>query len=759
MANPQTKRFFEAIFLTFFSKFQLPLALLFSMGLCFGQTPLDSLSQKIASEKISHKKAALKLERALLYPRAEKEMALRDLEEALDYFKKTDHKKGQVDSYIAFGNHFFQNRDPHKAAHFDSVAISLAQRIGYKKGHATAVGNLGREFINLGDLIQAEKHLVQAIAEEAALKPEDAERQAELHNRKSILYAKRGDHYKSLEQIELALKYARGSKDNALLSNIYINYANALSRLSRFDEAINMHFKVIRLCERTKDTLGLQKAYNNLGIAFRNGGEFDKALTYYRKSFALGKKSNDYKTMGLSVVNMATVYSEKQEFDGMDTLYQQGISYFEKTSDLGGIAFARHNYGNFLVIQKKYGEADKQLQQAYELRKKIGADLMAASSLSVLGKSAMAQKKWKEAEAYLLAAEPIYRGKNSEDRNLKELNGYLKELYSQLGNFEKAFFHQSQELELEKTLFTENEKVNSLKIEAAYEMEKQTMEMELQKKKEALARQRIVFIGSAVVFILVLVLLFLWLRRRQLKERHQAQLVNLDQKHRLALSRSLKKAEQQERKKIAHKLHDEAGSMLSIAILNLKQLRPDVFKEEAEAQEKLKTTQSLLVEISDSVRNISHTLMPVALEKYGLKTAIHDLVKSVNTSETIKIEEIVEGLDDTNQWSEEFSLTVYRIVQEAINNIIKHAQATNVLLQIVELETSVTIYIEDNGKGLDLARTKEGMGLTLLRKNVAYLNGTLEINGNLNSGTFIIAELPIEKKANKGIARANSDNL
>src|SRR5690606_1246751 len=99
----------------------------------------------------------------------------------------------------------------------------------------------------------------------------------------------------------------------------------------------------------------------------------------------------------------------------------------------------------------------------------IGADLMAASSLSVLGKSAIEQKKWKKAEEYLLAAEPIYQGKNRNDRNLKELYGYLKELYIQEANFEKALNYQTQELELEKTLFTENEKINSLKTEAAYE--------------------------------------------------------------------------------------------------------------------------------------------------------------------------------------------------------------------------------------------------------------------------------------------------
>jgi signal transduction histidine kinase len=79
-----------------------------------------------------------------------------------------------------------------------------------------------------------------------------------------------------------------------------------------------------------------------------------------------------------------------------------------------------------------------------------------------------------------------------------------------------------------------------------------------------------------------------------------------------------------------------------------------------------------------------------------------------------------------------------------MNNIIKHAQATHVLLQLVELEDSVTVYIEDNGKGIDSNLRKDGIGLKMLKNNVAYLNGTIEINGNSNNGTFILAELPIE---------------
>ncbi len=717
--------------------------LLFSNGI--GQSKIDSLSQLIDKEEIPAEKARLHLERAVLFSKNERKKSFNDVAVALEYYKSKGDKIGETDSYIAYGNLHFSYGEPKQAAHFDSLAIKLAETSSYNKGRAVATGNLGREFINFGNLKQAENLLITAIAQEESFKPQDKARLAELYNRYCILKGAQGNYVESLALIEKALEFCEGSNDDKLLTNVYNNYANTLSRLSKFDEAVEVHFKVIRLSEKMQDTTALLRTYNNLGIAFRNGGEYDKAITYYKKSIALAKKASNYKSLGLSLVNLATVYSQKEQLDAMDTLYTQGIHYFEMASDKGGIAFANHNYGNFLVNTKHYAEADKRLEKAYTLRKEIGATLSAASTLSVLGKSALEQKKWNVAEAYLLEAETVYKGKNRANRSLKELYGYLKDLYTEKGDFKKALQYQTQELELEKTIFTENEKVNTLKTETAYEMEKRDMQMALQKEKEELARQRLLFIGGGITLVLLLLSLSLWLRRKQLKERHQAQIINLDQEHRLNLSKSLKQTEQQERKKIAHKLHDEAGSMLSIAILNLKQLKSDVFKTGSNAEQKLETTQKILTDISDSVRNISHTLMPVVLEKYGLKAAIQEMVNAVNTSQKLKVEEIIEGLDDTSTWSEEFCLTVYRIVQEVMNNIIKHAQATNVLLQVVELEDSVTIYIEDNGKGMDDQAAKDGLGLKILKSNVEYLNGTIEINGNTNKGTFILAELPIEK--------------
>src|SRR5690606_41535259 len=193
----------------------------------------------------------------------------------------------------------------------------------------------------------------------------------------------------------------------------------------------------------------------------------------------------------------------------------------------------------------------------------------------------------------------------------------------------------------------------------------------------------------------------------------------------------------------AHKLHDEVGNLLSIAQLNVSQLATSGGIQETGQQAKLQATSRVLGEITESIRTISHSLMPIALEKFGLKPALQDLVSLLNTSDDIHVEVIIDGIEDTTTWPAQLPLTIYRMVNEVLNNILKHAKAGNILLQIVELENAVTVYIEDEGIGYsDTANTKNGRGLAMLRNSIEYCKGIIESSKAPTGGTFVFAESP-----------------
>ncbi|SIN91180.1 sensor histidine kinase [Chitinophaga niabensis] len=188
--------------------------------------------------------------------------------------------------------------------------------------------------------------------------------------------------------------------------------------------------------------------------------------------------------------------------------------------------------------------------------------------------------------------------------------------------------------------------------------------------------------------------------------------------------------EEKERKILADQLHDEIGSMLSLASLNMQAMKLDEVTE-------------MLDQLSHTVRHISHQLTPVAIEKYGLRHAIEDLVKIANGTGKINIELVLIGFSPTTPYPSNTEFTIYRIIQELLQNILKHAEASNVLIQLIEieLEKSCSIIVEDNGIGIDPA--------TILRSveaKVAYMEGKIMIESKPNEGAMVNIELPLPEK-------------
>ncbi|MEJ7693786.1 7TM diverse intracellular signaling domain-containing protein [Daejeonella sp.] len=199
-----------------------------------------------------------------------------------------------------------------------------------------------------------------------------------------------------------------------------------------------------------------------------------------------------------------------------------------------------------------------------------------------------------------------------------------------------------------------------------------------------------------------------------------------------------------ERRKIADQLHDDVGSMLSLAILQISSIRDDN-RSGDKAKTGLEKTIKVLGNVSDTIRNMSHTLTPIAIEKYGFRNAIVDLLSSINLAKKIHVEYIILGFENTQNYKSNLLNDLYRIIVELLNNVIKHSQASHCLLQLVEHEDVLSIMIEDNGKGTqnDLTVLKNGMGLNNIKLRVEYFKGRIELSEKIEGGTLVNIEIPV----------------
>ncbi len=212
-------------------------------------------------------------------------------------------------------------------------------------------------------------------------------------------------------------------------------------------------------------------------------------------------------------------------------------------------------------------------------------------------------------------------------------------------------------------------------------------------------------------------------------------------KQQLANARIMMDVQQAERSQVADQLHDVAGSMLSAARMNLSSL---IEESRGNADKRLIKTDEAVSSVSETIRNLSHALSPVMMEKVGFKTSIEKIISIFNASGKIEMSLLVLGFEHYDEHLNEYYNVLYSIIYEALNNIAKHSKASYALVQVSEHTDCFTVVVEDDGIGMNLALSqgKATHGLQGIESKVAYFNGQIAFDKNEPTGLIITIEIP-----------------
>lgn len=209
------------------------------------------------------------------------------------------------------------------------------------------------------------------------------------------------------------------------------------------------------------------------------------------------------------------------------------------------------------------------------------------------------------------------------------------------------------------------------------------------------------------------------------------------------LTATIVNVQEKERRIFAERLHDEIGAMLSVIGIHLNTLKKNSPLALFDQQGKLEQADEMLLQVANTVRSMSHQMSPVTIEKLGFVKALESLVQTINKTEKLYIELVCIGFESTNVYPPNYLNSIYRIIQELLQNMIKHAEASNGIIQLIEHDDMIVIMAEDNGKGLtpNLMHNPQGSGLNSILSKVDYLQGKIEIE-TPGSGTLINIEIP-----------------
>ncbi len=523
--------------------------------------------------------------------------------------------------------------------------------------------------------------------------------------------------------------------------------------------------------------------YNNIGESYFDEGDYIRASEYYYTALREQRKAmgdvpthnaaNIYNSLG--VVNMRLNQPEKAigYFNMAQEISERGKLYFQ-------LAEAYISKGEYYIALHKTDSARKYFSEVVAIGKKIGKPDLMASGNGELGKAFIDAGAYEEAVNYLQTAIAIarnkfpyivvdasyslgdawyhlHRYKDAEtilETALKEVTGhnyrdyYIKcytkliEVYQVTGQYKRAMDYMATVAALKDSLMNVDKAkaINLMEIKfRTAEKDKQLAQSQLLiARQNTKLVQKNIWIRSIGGGVLLFLLVALGLYRSALhRQRLQAgQIKSLEQENKIGVLKAAVQGEDNERGRIARELHDGIGGMLSSAIMRFSTLHHDneVISRAASYREAM----NILEQMGDEIRKTAHNLMPDVLLKQNLQDAVQHYVDTVQEGSDLHIDYQSYGsFDDLN---EEFKLNIYRIIQELLKNITRHACATYALVQLIRTENMLTVTVEDNGVGFNKDEVKNGIGLHNLQTRVSSLDGHFTLESEAGRGTTVFIE-------------------
>jgi two-component system NarL family sensor kinase len=320
--------------------------------------------------------------------------------------------------------------------------------------------------------------------------------------------------------------------------------------------------------------------------------------------------------------------------------------------------------------------------------------------------------------------------KNSTQKALQ----LMSEAYQSKGDDAKALLFLNKMVKVKDSINTSS--INALR--ATYEADKQAKELALQKAQ--IEKQKLVITAITLCSTLTIALLFALYKRKQSVLEAKMQTAILE--HQNLATKAVLTAEEKERKRIAGDLHDGLGQMMSAVKMNLSSLASKLQLSNEQDAALLEKTLALVDESCKEVRSVSHNMMPNALLKSGLSSAVKIFLDKIDHKQ-LKVNLHTEGLE--NRLSDNIEITLYRVIQETVNNVIKHAHANQLDISLIKDIDGISCTIEDNGIGFNSASLSliDGIGIKNIKARITYLQGSVEWDSFANKGTLVAVHVPL----------------
>ncbi len=549
----------------------------------------------------------------------------------------------------------------------------------------------------------------------------------------------------NLQSLELAKKHGTLQQLAACLGNV----ANSYLFLEKYENSVDYFLQTSELISKTGNNQYQCILYNNLAVVYVKLKRPDKAMEYARKAVLLAKQINDPYNLGISLDNLGLSYIESDKPDSSLLYLQQALDIAEQTQNLYVKESIMINFSDAYLQMGEYIKMRPYAEMGMKLAKEL--DDMAGQSAASLGLGYyflyLDQEDIALNYAHLAEKSAVSDHLTEQLRKVYQLMSYISLSEKKFINFRNyQFKHDS----IEDLIYNQMILRNIQDLETKYETEKKTqlirqLEQEQEIQKLRLRQTQFILLTlTGVIFTIVLLIIFLIRGHKHKrifyekeKELQQIKINELESEKQLLATEAVLKGQEEERTRLARDLHDSLGGMLSGIKMSFNNLK-EILAKKSEDQQMFDRSLDMLDGSIVELRTIAHNLMPESLLKFGLDASVSDYCERINSSGTIKVKYQSAGLE-TYTTSQSVIINVYRIIQELINNTLKHASATYIYIQLVNQNGLLEITIEDDGAGfdVDMLRNSPGIGWKNIYNRIDYLKGRIDIQSEPQKGTTV----------------------
>ncbi|MEL7270924.1 MAG: sensor histidine kinase [Bacteroidota bacterium] len=547
--------------------------------------------------------------------------------------------------------------------------------------------------------------------------------------------------YKSkLDSSEYYLNLALNSRENInpiTKSQIYNNLALIHYKKLQRDKSITYNLEAIKL--QSGNFEELSKSYYNLSCTYIDAGLTEKALEYLKKAYDASKKAGRPDVLNAAAINLASINLDNKNFSEVKYYLNVSDSLYQKNKNPSN-GYLNHIFWGFYYDDlKDYINAKERFSKARKIAIEMNNHYFTLESTGLLARNEFKLGKTSNANSLFQAFDNLYVTSPEPILGLDNYHVWADSEAS-LNNFKKAYGIKNKWVVIKDSIYQKEKRQILIDSEKKYETEKKERaiaEQQVTIKEQELdlaQKQRQIAIWGGLGGILALLLGASFWTGKERQKRKEQEIVSLKSRQEVVRLEALVSGEEKERVRLAQDLHDGINGDLSVIKFKIDGV--DKRKLPKATHEGLDQALVMLDNAIDQVRRISHNLAPPSLQNFNLTEAIKQYASKMQSTHSVQID--FETFGDMPHFSSDQETALYRIVQELLNNIIKHAEAKETLIQLNHTEEHTELVIEDDGKGFDTKISKNGIGLQNIASRVAFLKGNLNIESSGEGSTFTI---------------------